>query len=55
MENKRDREAEILAHNANSIRKMSTKGIPEHCQMTPATVSKYKSGKGCQIRIQIDE
>ena len=44
---KRDREAEILAHNANSIRKMSTKGIPDNCEMTPATVSKYSSGKGC--------
>ena len=42
---KRNREAEILAHNANSIRKMGSPTIPDDCEMTPASVSKYKSGK----------
>ena len=49
-------DAEILAYNANEIIKNDSRiTVPEECNMTPASVSKYKTGVGLQYRINLDK
>ena len=49
-------DAAILAYNANKVIKNSSCiTVPEDCDMTPASVSKYTMGKGLQYRIILDK